>query len=73
MIRKIIKTTGKMMCIYGGLTWLYVMVINFTYPEWLAMPFSHLTLWIRTDTVGMIAFVISAVGFWIWEVTKEDG
>ena len=57
------------MLVFGLLIWFYVIVIEVTHPEWLSNPFSHIVLppfnW-RTDEVGMIAFAVAALGFFVW-------
>lgn len=57
--------------LFGLLTWVYVVLIQVTHPEWLYGPFSHVHNfpfdW-RLDDVGMAAFAISAVGFLVWQI-----
>jgi uncharacterized protein with PQ loop repeat len=55
--------------VFGLLTWLYVILIQITHPEWIGLGFSHIDFppfnW-RTDEVGMIAFTAAALGFFVW-------
>jgi len=39
------------------------------YPEWLQI--SHLTTWLRVETFTITSFNISAIGFFIWRLTRE--
>jgi asparagine N-glycosylation enzyme membrane subunit Stt3 len=67
----IIKGFGELLFLYGLLGWMYGVLIQLFYPEWLTISLSHLTPWIRVDTFTIIAFIISAVGFLIWRLTRE--
>jgi hypothetical protein len=51
--------------------WLDGVIIQFTHPEWLPLPVSHLLPWIRTDTFTIWMFIVSAVGFFVWRVIDE--
>jgi hypothetical protein len=57
--------------VFGLLVWAYVIVIQITHPEWVAAPFSHVNVfpfnW-RLDEVGMVAFAVAAVGFFVWQM-----
>ena len=66
----LIKVVGQVLFLFGLLAWLDGAVIQFTYPQWLAQPVSHL-LDIRTDTFTIIMFFVSAFGFFIWRLTAE--
>jgi nitrate reductase NapE component len=63
------------MFVFGFLVWLYVVVIQITHPEWLSGQFSHVTVplldW-RLDEVGIIAFAVSAFGFFVWQLEEEN-
>jgi nitrate reductase NapE component len=63
------------MFVFGFLVWLYVVVIQITHPEWLPGQFSHITFppldW-RLDEVGIIAFAVSAFGFFVWQLEESD-
>ena len=71
--RKILvaKVAGELMFLYGLLAWLDGVVIQFTNPMWLAMPVSHLFLWLRTDTFTILSFIASGVGFFMWRLAVE--
>lgn len=66
------------MFVFGLLVWLYVIAIQITHPDWLPMEFSHLNFpplnW-RLDEVGIIAFAVAAVGFFLWQLeqTRSSG
>ncbi|MGD0176619.1 MAG: hypothetical protein ABSC50_07325 [Candidatus Bathyarchaeia archaeon] len=61
--------------VFGLLVWLYTITIQLTHPQWLTEPFSHLQFppfhW-RLDDVGIIAFAVSAFGFFVWQLEKND-
>ena len=60
-----VKVIGQMLFLFGFLAWLDGVVIQFTHPEWLPMPVSHL-LNVRTDTFTITMFLVSAIGFLAW-------
>jgi hypothetical protein len=59
--------------VFGLLTWLYVVLIQITHPQWLPQTMSHIDVppfsW-RLDDIGMIAFAVSAFGFFVWRLGK---
>jgi len=67
----VVKVAGQMLFLYGLLAWLDGAVIQFTNPMWLAMPVSHLFLWLRTDTFTILMFIVSAIGFFMWRLALE--
>ena len=67
----VLKVVGQIMFIYGLLAWFYGIIIQFTHPEWLPLPLSHLAHWLRTDTFTILAFIASAVGFFVWRLSVE--
>jgi hypothetical protein len=71
--RKILvaKVAGELLFLYGLLAWLDGVVIQFVDPMWLAMPVSHLFLWLRTDTFTILSFIASALGFFVWRLAVE--
>ena len=61
--------------VFSFLTWLYVVAVNFTHLEWLAMPLTHVNVFplnLRTDTVGIVSFVVAGVSFFLLGVTVES-
>jgi len=66
------KIFGEVLFLYGLLGWIYGVLVQLTHPEWVPLQLSHLTPWIRVDTFTMLSFVVSAVGFIIWRMTKES-
>lgn len=61
--------------VFGLLVWLYVVVIQVSHPEWLPLQVSHIGFppfnW-RMDDVGMVAFAVSAFGFFVWQLGKTE-
>jgi len=57
--------------VFGLLVWGYVVLVQLIYPQWISAPFSHVNVfpftW-RLDDVGMAAFAIAAIGFFLWQV-----
>ena len=66
-----VKVVGELLFLFGLLGWLNGVLIQFTYPMVLAMPASYIMEWIRLDTLTILAFIISAVGFFIWRICAE--
>jgi len=65
------RTLALTMFVFSLLVWFYVVLIQVTHPGWVTEPFSHVNLfpfnW-RLDEVGMFAFALAAIGFFIWQV-----
>jgi hypothetical protein len=61
------------MFLFGLLVWLYAVAIQITHPEWVSARFSHIGFpplnW-RLDVVGIIAFAVSAFGFFVWQLEE---
>jgi len=69
---KIIKSLALTGTIYGYLGWLYVILVNFLYPQWLELPLSHITLFLRTDIFGIICFIVSALCFFVYKLIEYE-
>ncbi len=70
-VHVLIKLFGESLFLFGLLGWINGEIVQFTHPEWLRLPISHLFLWIRTDTFTILSFIISAIGFFVWRLAKE--
>jgi hypothetical protein len=59
--------------LFSFVVWVYVIIVQLTYPDWLRAPCSHVPYppfnW-RLDEVGMLAFGLSAVGFFAWQYER---
>lgn len=66
----IVKVVGETLFFFGFLAWLDGVVIQFTHPNWLPLPVSHL-LNVRTDTFTIAMFFVSALGFFLWRFSAE--
>jgi hypothetical protein len=71
MSTTIAKVFGELLFLYGLLGWVYGVLVQMFHPEWISLPLSHLATWIRVDTFSIMCFILSAVGFSIWQLTKE--
>lgn len=73
--RMTLRPLALTMFVFGLLVWLYVVAIQITHPEWLPEQFSHVAFpplnW-RLDEVGIIAFGVSAFGFFVWQLEEEN-
>lgn len=67
----VIKVLAQALFLYGTLTWLYGILIQVTHPEWVPLPLSYLTLWLRLDTFTILSFFASALGFLVWRLIVE--
>jgi hypothetical protein len=67
----IIKVVGEMLFLYGLLGWTYGVLVQLLHPYWMSLPLSHLTVWIRIDTFTILSFILSAVGFLAWRISRE--
>jgi hypothetical protein len=66
-----IRAIGEALFLYGLLGWIYGVLVQLLHPYWMSLPLSHLTLWIRVDTFTILSFILSALGFLTWRITKE--
>lgn len=67
----LIKVVGEMLFLYGLFGWTYGVLVQLFHPYWLPLPLSHLTVWIRVDTFTILSFILSALGFLMWRITRE--
>ena len=67
----VIKGVGELLFLFGFLGWVYGVLVQLIHPEWLPLGLSHLIPWIRVDTFTIICFIVSAVGFFTWRLTRE--
>jgi hypothetical protein len=67
-----VRSAALTMFVFGLLVWFYVIAIEVTHPEWLSDPLSHIQFppfnW-RVDEMGMIAFAVAALGFFVWRLS----
>jgi hypothetical protein len=66
-----IKVVGEFLFLFGLLAWVYGVLVQLIHPEWLSLGLSHIIPWIRVDTFTIISFVVAAIGFLTWRITKE--
>ncbi len=65
--------------VFGLIVFLYEVGLSYWQPYWLSRQVFHLQEgvswleWLRNDTLGVIAFVSSAVSFFAWRYLKNSG
>jgi hypothetical protein len=73
--KAVVRALALTTFVFSLLVWLYVILIQVTHPEWLPYQFSHLDYppfnW-RLDEVGMVAFGLAAIGFFVWRVNAPQ-
>jgi hypothetical protein len=61
--------------VFGLLFWLYAVAVQIMHPRWVYGPFSHIPFppfnW-RLDDLGIVAFALSAFGFFVWQLEESD-
>jgi hypothetical protein len=67
----IVRAVGELLFLYGLLGWIYGVLIQLAYPCWLPIQISHLTPWLRLDSFTIISFITSALGFFVWRLTRH--
>ena len=67
---KIIEVFGEFIFLFGLIAWIYGVLVQLTHPEWLNLGLSHLVPWIRVETFTIISFIVSAIGFLIWRLSR---
>jgi hypothetical protein len=66
-----VKILGQLLFLYGLLGWIYGILFQFIYPQWLTGPLSHLTPGLRVDVFAIASFFLSILGFLLWRFTIE--
>jgi hypothetical protein len=62
--------------LFGLLTWLYVVIVQMIDPKWMSEPLTHINAFplnLRVDVTGIAAFVISALAFFVLQMTPKSG
>ena len=72
-LNRIILALAETAFVFGLVLFLYVAVIGIVHPEWLPGAISHhqWTAFIRLDNVGMVAFVVSLLGFLVSRYLRD--
>jgi hypothetical protein len=71
--RRIVREISLALAVYGMAGWIYVAICALAAPQTLALPLTHLLPHLREDTSGVLAFLISLLGFISYRLTREDG
>ena len=66
-----VKILGQLGFLYGMCGWIYGILFQFIYPQWLMGPLSHLTPGLRVDVFAIASFFVSMLGFVLWRLTVE--
>jgi hypothetical protein len=67
----VLKVAGEFLFLFGLLGWIYGVLIQIIRPEWQYASLSRFIPWIQVDAFAIISFIIAAIGFLIWRLTKE--
>ena len=67
----VLKVAGEFLFLFGLLAWIYGVLIQLITPEFQYDSLSPLIPWIRVDAFAIVGFVVAAIGFLIWRLTKE--
>jgi hypothetical protein len=67
----VLKVAGEFLFLFGLLGWIYGVLIQIIRPEWQYASLSSFIPWIQVDAFAIISFIIAAIGFLIWRLTKE--
>jgi hypothetical protein len=70
-LKLIVKVAGEFLFLFGISAWFYGVLVQLIHPEWLTLSLSHLIPWVRVDTFTIISFIIAAIGFLTWRLSKE--
>jgi heme/copper-type cytochrome/quinol oxidase subunit 3 len=60
--------------LFGLLTWLYVVLVQMVNPDWMSAPLTHLDVFplnLRVDLTGILAFIVSAVAFFLLQLAPS--
>ena len=60
--------------VFGLLTWLYVVLVQMVYPDWMSAPLTHINVFplnLRVDVSGIVAFAVSALAFFLLRLTPK--
>jgi heme/copper-type cytochrome/quinol oxidase subunit 3 len=72
--KKFCRAIFSTVFLFGLLTWLYVIAVQVTHPDWMAEPFTHLDVFplnLRVDLTGIVGFIASALSFLLWRLAQE--
>jgi hypothetical protein len=62
--------------LFGLLTWFYVIEVQMIHPGWVTGPLTHIGIFpfnVRVDVTGIVAFIVSALSFFLWQSTPRQG
>jgi len=60
--------------LFGLLTWVYVVVVQMVHPSWLSGPLTHINIFplnMRVDETGIVAFILSALAFFLVQLERS--
>ena len=65
------KVAGEFLFLFGLLAWIYGVLIQLIQPEYQYAILSAFIPWIHVNALAILGFVVAAIGFLIWRLTKE--
>lgn len=71
-MKKILEPLCLTLFIYGLLGWLYIVLNSAVHPESLSWPLTHFLPYPREDTAGVVAFVVSMLSFFAWNIVRKS-
>lgn len=69
---KVWRSLSLTLFVFGLLVWLYIVGNAQIHPETLSMPLTHLLPYPREDTTGIVAFAVSLVSFFVWNMIRQS-
>jgi hypothetical protein len=69
---RFIRTASLTIFVFGLLGWAYIALNAEVHPDTLSLPLTHLLPYPREDTFGVMSFLASFVGFFIWRYVTDD-
>ena len=67
----ILKVAGEFLFLFGLLGWIYGVLVQIIHPHWQYASLSTLIPWIQVNAFAIVSFIIAAIGFIMWKLTKE--
>lgn len=72
-ISRLLCSLFKTLFLFGLLSWLYVIAMQVTHPDYLPLQLAHIPIFpftLRVDVTGILGFIISGVSFFLWQLIE---